>query len=307
MLSMLHRPTRLLLLAMAFLAIGGSFQVHPAAAVTDGDELAGDYFTKINSDEIPIDLANGASLIGRWFLSFDGAGAYVFTRADLGTVISGSYAIDGGSVTFTDEDGLLSCADTALSSGDTGDISSGSYAFDRKDDTVQFTTIEDGCQLRRVLLSDREFGAYVACATAGSGTPVATNPIDELIPDASPVAGHPSPGAAVTEAIDATLSQLNACWSAGDIDGFLTQLSDGYRDEFLTNFSTNGDPGEGRDTLASVAGRETFTFERVGEIRMEDETTATAVVRWTIVDEEQFVRFRFVLVNDVWFWDGILQ
>ena len=78
----------------------------PAAS---DDSPAGEYTVAITEDDIPQDVPGGADLIGRWQIFLEPDGAYSLGRADIGIVVTGSYTVDGETLTITDEGGLLSC------------------------------------------------------------------------------------------------------------------------------------------------------------------------------------------------------
>lgn len=288
-------------------------------------DLVGEYAVNIRKDDVPQDLANGATLIGIWQFSFTADGAYTGDRQDVGNLINGTYQVDGDKVTLTDGEGLLSCANPAAQSGDQGDVSAGTYQWTRTGERLSLVPVEDGCASRRVLLATREFDAFVACSIeAGAGelaTPVAEgSPVVEGSPiaDGSPVAEAPSNSLAASpeaeapdsaaspeavtaadQAIDNLLDQMTSCWSTGDPDRFLPLMSDSFRAQFLAGAA--GDPVQ---AVATLMASTQFIWARAGEVTVIDETHASAIVRQTVGAAEDFLRYIFVFEDGAWRWDG---
>src|SRR5262245_36358747 len=71
--------------------------VRPWAAVAQSEDqpLLGDFAVTIATDDVPPDLIDGASLVGRWQISFNADGTYARARQDVGTLASGHFQIDG--------------------------------------------------------------------------------------------------------------------------------------------------------------------------------------------------------------------
>lgn len=311
------------LIALTALLAPSSF----VRAQSDGDELTGDYTVAINSEEIPTDVANAEMVVGRWRISFQN-GVYEAERLDLGVLIQGSYELDGDSVTITDESGIISCSNpTGAADGET-DVSSATYTFERDDNNLAMTPVEDGCGLRRILLSSKEFQVFVACLTgsipAESDATSATedddgeeitptpeskgaSPLDVLSIDATPESGSDEEkadsreGEDIEAEIDGLLGQLTACWATGDPARFLPLWSEDFRDAFLS-----GDEDENQAAIGSLqaAMQVPITWERAGDIDQTSDDTVEAVVRTTTLDEEEFVRYLFVFEDGAWRWDG---
>lgn len=284
------------------------------------DELVGDYTVAISSEEIPTDVANAEMLVGRWRISFQEGGAYEAERLDLGVLIEGSYSVDGENVTITDEVGLVSCANASAATGGETDVSVATYTYDRGSNSLSLTADEEGCALRRILLSTKEFQLFVACVTPSNAQMVAASPepepdlestpepkgaspLDVLAIDATPNADDAQSGrdAAVEEEIDGLLAQLTACWATGDPERFLPLWSQEFRDSFLS-----GTEDENQAAIGSLraAMQVPITWERAGDIELTDDESAEAVVRTTTLDEEEFVRYLFVFEDGAWRWDG---
>lgn len=305
-----RRPARFVAIAfVALLTLVAPVDSSRFAAAQQ-DELVGDFTVAIGSETIPTDIANGSALIGRWHLSFEPDGSYQAERIDVGVVVRGTYEINGDSVTVTDQEGLLSCSNPALATADEGDVSSGTYRFRIRSNSLTFTLVEDGCALRRVLYTTADFQPFVACVTqpmtdlaaapsdaprAGDSTAreilaIAATPAAEEDVAGTPAAGTPE------EQIDDLLAQMTACWATGDPSRFIPLWSTAFREQFLQ------DP-TALDSLR-LAMQVPLTWERAGDVRMRGDTEAVAVVRTTTLGEEEFVRYRFVFEDGEWRWDG---
>ncbi|MER3439281.1 MAG: hypothetical protein C4346_17785, partial [Chloroflexota bacterium] len=93
----------------------------------DEAPIVGDYSVVIGRNDVPRDLPNGPSLLGRWRITFAADGTFVLERQDVGPVVTGSYELDGNRLVITDEGGLLAC--TVGPDGET-DVSSATYQWD---------------------------------------------------------------------------------------------------------------------------------------------------------------------------------
>jgi hypothetical protein len=277
--------------------------------------LVGEYAVTIHKVDVPQDLANGSTLIGSWRIAFKTDGTYTEERQDVGVLVTGSYKVDGDKVTLTDKDGLLSCSNPDAATGDQGDVSEGTYQWSRTGERLALTVVEDNCALRRVLLSTREFDAFVAClvqplatgagATPGAGTPVAS-PVAESTPEtfpsaASPEASPPAANADIDQAIDDLLKQMTSCWNTGDPNRFLPLMSDAFRQQFLQSTGGGNDPVAALGQLMQAT---TFQWERAGDVDLTDPTHPSAIVRQKVGDQEDFVRYTFVFEHGGWRWNG---
>src|SRR5690349_12771504 len=73
------------------------------------DNIVGTYTVVIQVLDVPLDVANGPALYGRWQIHFNADGSYSTERADVtGDMVTGTYELDGNQLTVTDEAGLLS-------------------------------------------------------------------------------------------------------------------------------------------------------------------------------------------------------
>jgi hypothetical protein len=310
------------LTAVALVVLAAVIVPNPLARAQQDNGLAGDYTVAISSEEIPTDVANAEMIVGRWRVTFREGGAYEVERLDLGVLAQGSYEVDGDTVTITDESGLVSCVNASAATGGEADVSVATYSFDRRSNSLSLTPVEEGCALRRVLLSTKEFQIFVACVTSpntemtaaspqpepqaesdATPEPRGASPLDVLNIDATPRAerGSSADATAIEGEIDGLLGQLTACWATGDPDRFLPLWSKDFRDTFLS-----GTEDENQAAIGSLqaAMQVPITWERAGDIELTDDQHAEAVVRTTTLDQEEFVRYLFVFEDGAWRWDG---
>jgi hypothetical protein len=280
-------------------------------------DIVGTYTVVINVTDVPLDVANGPALYGRWQIIFNADGSYRTERADVtGDMVTGSYEIEGNQLTVTDEGGLLSCANASIV-GSEIDAATGIYTWNRNDDRISMVPVEDNCAGRRILFSTRQMTGYIPCATqplqlSTSASPEAVEPTEAASPvaDASPVAildaatpepaGSPQADGTVPQAIDTLLSQMTSCWATGQPELFLPLMTSSYRAQFLQQ-ETGTDPIA---ELATLMASTPFVWERAGEVDIIDATHATALVRQAINTQEDFVRYSFVFEDGAWRWNG---
>jgi hypothetical protein len=165
-----------------------------ATPAASDDSPAGEYTVAITEDDIPQDVPGGADLIGRWQVFLEPDGAYSLGRADIGIVVTGSYTVDGETMTITDEGGLLSCVNAIPTAGPDNPVETATYTWEVDDSGLTLTPILEGCQQRGILFSTRPLGFFVACNTTAvvlstgadaDATPAAT-PEDDDEADATP-------------------------------------------------------------------------------------------------------------------------
>lgn len=273
-------------------------------AAQEPRQLEGDFAVTISRLDVPRDLANGPTLIGRWRITFNTDGTYALERHDVGTLVTGTFTVDGNQVTITDESGLLACA---AGPGGFGDVSSGTYRWEFARDRLTLTPVEDSCLGRRILLATRELTVFVACLTEpltpGVPLPRPTpeagdeSPLDILRPGTTPAAEPPSSEQEIAQAIDDLLAQMTACWATGDPARFLPLLSAEFRASLLAS-------GDNFTQSLAAAMAAPITWERAGDIDIIDATHVSAIVRTSLGVEEDFVRFNFVFEDGAWRWDG---
>ena len=166
-----------------------------------------------------------------------------------------------------------------------------------------------------MLFATSDFTTYVACTTTAidlsaksvelGATPQLDDALSDLIrTEATPVSEGRNPGNSSTSVdgqIDSLLAQLTACWSTGDPTRFLPLLSDGFRESFI-----GANDQETADMISSLqaAMQVPIVWERAGDVDETGNNSAEAVVRTTAADQEEFVRYLFVLEDGIWKWDG---
>ena len=306
------------------------------SSAQEPSELVGDYAVSIGSNDIPPDLASGSIMVGRWHVAFQADGSYYAERLDIGRVVSGTWEVDGETLTVTDEKGLVSCSNATAVIGDQGDVATGTYAVAVDEDILALTLAEDGCRTRAVLFGTRDFGQFVACLTnapAGDASPVAdaeASPVadDEDLSEGrgesndgglfdllTPTSGDDEEPEAdeepaddeetgdqteVDAEIDALLGQMTACWQTQDADQFIPLLTEGFRDDFLGAGSEEEQKAEIEELMIQP-----LVWERAGDIDLNnDEDKASVVVRLSIAGADQFLTYLFALGDDGWLWDG---
>lgn len=259
--------------------------------------IQGDYTVTIVKDDVPTGVAAGPTAIGQWRISFKPNGTYELARLDVGTVVTGTYKVSGNKVTITDASGILSCANPQAGNG--VQAATGTYTWSVKSDKLTLTASQDGCAIRKIILATRTLGVYVPCVTtplaALAGTSAST-PVPAT-PSASFFAKAPTPAAATAaDGIDNLLKQVTACWSTGDPARLLPLFSNDLLTAIVKQTGTVQDVAGVIQPLMTLP----FTWERAGDVQRTGANSASAVVRITLQDHEDFQRFNFVLENGVW-------
>lgn len=298
------------LIALALMLTGGIPLTNwPVAA--QGNELEGDFTVAIARLQVPTDVANGSTVVGRWRVSFRADGTYVLERLDLGVLVTGAYEVDGDTLTVTDESGLMSCSNAAAGAAGQTDVATATYSFVLDSGNLKLTPVEEGCALRRVLFATNDFTVYVACLTVETEVGVDAAPeasprstLDILTGLATPVTIGRDPVAQDPEIetqIDELLSQMTSCWATGDPQRFLPLLTKDFQEQFV-----GGTEEEQTASLASLqaAMQLPIVWERAGDVTETEDNRAQAVVRTTAADQEEFVRYLFVFEDEAWRWDG---
>lgn len=285
-------------------------QTPPAPAMpTGGDAAAGDllgvFTVTIGEADIPTSLAGGPALRGLWTVAFNADGTYTVARQDVGTVVSGTFETEGGTLTFNDWSGLIPCgAPTAAETA-------ASYGWQRNGDVLTMTPIEEPCAERRILLGTRAFGSFEACAVQPmTALPLgleAGTPVPGATPLATPVGDIPSvavqeglpQGATPEEAIDALLRQGTGCWATQDPTRFLPLHSQKVFAELL---EVGPLPDVARDLQSFMA--TPVSFERIGGVNLDEAgTRAWAYVEITFGGEAIPQRMDFVQESGAWLFD----
>jgi hypothetical protein len=256
--------------------------------------LRGEFAVTIATEDVPPDLIDGASLIGRWHITFADDGAYVLGRQDVGPLVNGQFETDGEQLTLQSETGVLAC-------GSAEDDATATYTWQITGERLQLVAIEEPCAKRRLLLTTRTLSVFAACPPPGPGNrpAAAATPARETIRTAhgDVVSATPATRVALESAIDHVLRQMSDCWATREPERFLALLSQ----DFQATQRPEDDDDARRFTLAMAA---PIVWDRVSDVDQVDATHATANVRQTVGDNIDVVRYAFVYEDGAWRWDG---
>ncbi len=293
------------LLMLCFVAIPMLSGV--VSAQDTGDGIVGDYSVTITKDAALPSVANSSMLVAAWHIGFYQDGTYLAERIDIGTMVQGSYAVDGDTVTITDESGTLSCTQPGTSGDASLDVAVGVYTFKRDDKGLTLTPQNDGCALRVILLSSKELGPYTPCPVPPAGLGELATPMALGTPvvaeAATPITAPQTSTGNVEAQIDELLASLTSCWLTGDVTRFLPLLTPKFQATFLGSGIETEKPSQQQRALASAMGAP-LVFERAGSVRQVRDGEATCIVKTSIAGQESFTRFRFVQTDGGWLWDG---
>ena len=271
-----------------------SCMISPAATMAQGaaDGLRGDFAVTIAPEDIPPVLIGGASLIGRWHISFDEDGTYELGRQDVGSLAVGQFEATDDQLRLHGETGILACADGS-------DGAEARYEWTVAEDRLLLTAIDEPCDLRRLLFTTRTLSELVACPPLGvsAGSDIRDDGPTGATPAASPRA-MPWPDISPDAEIDRLLKQMSDCWATRHPERFLHLLSQEQR---ATQRPAEGDD-ETRFILTMGA---PVVWELVSEIEWDGAGRATATVRQTLGDNIDELRYAFVFEDGAWRWDGI--
>jgi hypothetical protein len=245
--------------------------------------LQGEFAVTIAAEDVPPELVDGASLIGRWRVTFNPDGTYLLERQDVGPVASGQFTTDGDRVMLHDETGVLAC----VPGDDEGAVT---YRWEMTEGRLLLIAIEEPCARRRLLLTTRSLFLFAACPLLASerATPTA---------GAGRGASTPPAPAPLEPAIDTLLRQMSDCWATRDPDRFLPLLSRDFR---ATQQPADDDDVR-RFTLRMGA---PLVWERVSDVELTDATHARASVRQLSGDNIDVLQYAFVYEDGSWRWDG---
>jgi hypothetical protein len=277
------------------------------SAQDSSDGIVGDYSVTITKDDALPSVANSPMLVAAWHIGFYQDGTYLAERIDIGPMVQGSYAVDGDTVTITDESGTLSCTEASTSGDATLDVAVGVYTFKRDDKGLTLTPQTDGCALRVILLSSGELGPYTPCPVAPAGLGALATPMTlgtPVVADAAtPITDPQSSSGDVEAQIDQLLASLTSCWLTGDVSRFLPLLTPEFQASFLSTGVEGENASQQSRALASAMGAP-LTFERAGTVRQVRDGEATCIVKTTLAGQESFARFKFVQEGGGWLWAG---
>ena len=274
----------------------------------EADRPVGVFSVSITRDDVPPGLAGGPTLIGQWSLTLEEDGTYTLARQDVGVVASGTFEVDGATLTLTGDGGLLPCG-----AGGGDEAAEARYAWEVDGDALTLTPIDEGCEIRRILLGTRTLGGFESCATAPLSL---SRPDDE--PDATPGADLSSAGgsavtgsvaiagqdeapadAGIEREIDDLLQQVTGCWATGDPARFLPLHTRRVLEEIDETV-----PLEQFVPQFAPAMQQPLTFERVGDVELVDPTHATAYVVISFGGQELPLQFEFALEDGEWLLDS---
>jgi hypothetical protein len=256
-----------------------------AGQETAGAALDGAFAVTIATEDVPPDLIDGASLIGRWQVTFTADGTYRLERQDVGPLATGQFATDGDRLTLRDETGVLACA-----SGEAGE-GAATYRWEVVAERLFLIAVEEPCAKRRLLLTTRTLFLLAPCPShlIARVAPAAGTPAADRTP---PATGAPEPE------IDTLLRQMSDCWATRDPDRFLPLLSRDFR----ATHQPADDDDVRRFTLGMGA---PLVWELASDVEVIDATHATASVRQFAGDNVDILRYDFVYEDGAWRWDGM--
>lgn len=252
-----------------------------ALAQDDAATLAGSFAVTIADEDVPLDLVDRATVVGRWEIAFDG-GEYALSRQDVGELARGRYRTDGDQVVLEGHAGVLACPDP----------STGAYRWRADGSRLVLAAIDEPCAPRRLLLTTRVLVAAVPCPPASPASP---SPSAIATPEP---AATPQPAGDIEAAIDGLLTRMSACWATRDPARFLALTSDAYR-------AAVGERGADTYRRFAIAMALPIVWDRVEPVAVTDDHNATAIVRQTSGDHEDYGRYAFVFEDGDWRWDGV--
>ncbi|HEU0116335.1 MAG TPA: hypothetical protein VFQ80_16720, partial [Thermomicrobiales bacterium] len=268
------------------------------------NELLGIFTVSIGESDLPDSLPGGPALVGLWTVAFKGNGTYAVARQDVGTVVTGTFAVEGSTITFNDWTGLIGCQTPQPTE------TAATYGWQKQNDNLTLTAITDACTARRILFTTRAFASYQACATVplyGPGAPPVsstprpiTGPVGTPVPNLSSVAQQEGveQGASVEDAIDALLRQATGCWATQDPARFLPLHSTAVFQQLATIEPLPQIAQELKTFMSTPV-----SFERIGRINTIDQTHVWAYVEITFGGEAIPQRIDFAFENGQWLFD----
>jgi hypothetical protein len=270
----------------------------PAGVAGEDDErvLEGEFAVTISAEEVPPELINGATLIGRWTITFAADGAYARGRQDVGELATGRFEIDGDRLILNDESGVLACPADDAGGGAV-------YGWELAGGQLRLVALEEPCDTRRLLLTTRILDTFVACPPAPAleaPTPAAEEPVTARARATPAVDGATGAAADPVPAIERLVKQLSSCWATRDPDRFLPLLSEA----FAASQSAAGDDDRRRLVLAMAS---PVVWDQVSDLERHGPTRVSATVRQLSGDYVDYVRYEFVHEGGAWRWDGVAE
>ena len=283
------------LLAMALL-----LSLSPGAVMGQEPErrLQGAYAVTIATEDVPPELIGGASHIGRWQIRFGDDGAYVLERQDVGSLVRGQFRVDGNRLLLDGETGVIACET------DPENDAAATYEWEIADGRLLLVAIDEPCDRRRLLLTTRTLSPFAACPPLtgnrgeASGKMAPSDMTD--VPAGTPVSATPIDSASPTTDIDTLLKQMTDCWATRQPERFLHLLSADYRAA-----QTPDDENAERRFILNMGAP--LVWDLAGEVEVIDATHVTAMVRQTLGDTVDVVRYAFVYEDGSWRWDGAVD
>ncbi|MFM9105941.1 MAG: hypothetical protein ACKOWF_04505 [Chloroflexota bacterium] len=282
--------------ALAVAALAAAFSPVSLARQNDADDLVGVYSASIAKPDLPPALPGQAALLGTWAVTFNADGSYTLDRQDVGVVVSGSYEVDGSTLSIADWQGLIWCGDPG------SDRLPATYAWRRSGDGIVLTAITDACEERRILLQSHPLMGFQACGIPADGARpgvAAASPVPDSGATSGLTAQEGLPRGETTEkAIDSLLAQATGCWATGDPARFLALHSS----DALADISSVAPLSEfSRDLRLFMS--TPLAFQRVGEVTETDPDRAWAYVEITLGGQPIPQRLDFVREDGVWLFD----
>lgn len=248
---------RFSLLAGAFLMLVSLLPWAAYGRQDDGaSDLVGEYTVTIIEDDVPLNLIGGPGLVGDWKITFAPGGAYSIERMDLGTMVTGTYTVDGQTVTVTDEAGLLSCANPQP---DGSSAPTATYSWELIGERLQLQAIEENCATRQLLFTTRSLAFFVACLTPSEGVAGGREVEEALTEDETDVedeatpAAERDPNAVLHGAAEATPAADEQATPAGATPTSGTPVGGTpvAEETVVREIATQDDPAEAIDDLLS--------------------------------------------------------
>lgn len=293
-------PRWILFATLVALAFATGFAGIARAQSSDGGQLpTGDLTVSLDESVLAANSSHGPELRGRWTLSLNDDGTFTLARADAGIVAVGNYSAAPASLQFTRWDGIVGCQ---IAEGDPA----ARYAWTVDGQRIAFTSVNDTCSDRVVLLTSRQFGSLAACeATRPQQNDPFAFPDEAETPDAGQVQiqgvtaqeGY-SEEAELDAVVDTLLRQAGGCWDASDVEGFMALHSQGVQSQI----AMMGPPEPFNSELEAFMQRP-LHLERIGAVHLGDADRAWVYVEVDLDGQALPQRVNLVRESGVWLLD----